>query len=145
AGDEARHVPADDRLAEDDAAEDVADGAVRRLPHLLQVELLDAGFVGGDGGAFDADAVRLDRLGGLDGDLVPGLVAVLDAEVEIEEVDVEMAPDQLVADEVPDDPGHLVAVEFDNRVGNLYLRHLKPRVGKNGRKKAAPQGKDEAL
>ncbi len=31
---QARHVLADDRLAEDGAAEDVADGAVGRLPHL---------------------------------------------------------------------------------------------------------------
>ena len=56
AGDEARDVAADDRLAEDDAAEDVADGAVRRLPHLLEAELLDAALVGGDRGALHADA-----------------------------------------------------------------------------------------
>src|SRR4029077_7037545 len=34
------HVLADDRLAEDHPAQDVADGAIRRLPHLLKVELL---------------------------------------------------------------------------------------------------------
>src|SRR4029077_10138041 len=51
-----RHVLADDRLAEDAAAEDVADGAVRRLPHLLQGKLLHPRLVRGDGGAFDADA-----------------------------------------------------------------------------------------
>ena len=45
AGNQARHVLADDRLAEDHAAQDVADGAVGRLPHLLQVEFLHAGFV----------------------------------------------------------------------------------------------------
>jgi hypothetical protein len=39
---QARHVLADDRLAEDHAAQDVADGAVGRLPHLLQAEFLDA-------------------------------------------------------------------------------------------------------
>jgi hypothetical protein len=49
----------DDRLAEDDAAEDVADRAVGRLPHLLEAELLDARLVGRDGGALDADAVTL--------------------------------------------------------------------------------------
>ena len=32
----------DDRLTEDGAAEDVADGAVRRAPHFLQAELFDA-------------------------------------------------------------------------------------------------------
>ncbi len=40
---EARHVLADDRLAEDRAAQDVADGAVRRAPHLLEVEFLRRG------------------------------------------------------------------------------------------------------
>ena len=64
-----------------------------------------------------------DRLGGFDRNAVLGLVAVLNAEVEIEEVDVEIRPDQLVLDQLPDDPGHLVAVEFDNRVGDLDLGH----------------------
>ena len=78
---------------------------------------------GRDGGAFDADADPLDRLGRLDRDLVLGLVAVLDAEVEIEEVDVEIGQDQLVLDELPDDAGHLVAVDLDDGIGDLDLLH----------------------
>ena len=132
AGHEARHVLADDRLAEDDAAEDVADRAVGRLPHLLELEFFDARFVGRDGRAFDADAVLLDRVGGVDGDLVVGRVAVLDAEVEVFEVDVEIGMDQLVLDELPDDAGHLVAVEFDDGVVHLDLRHCMPRSGVGG-------------
>ena len=120
---QARHVAADDRLAEDDAAEDVADGAVRRLPHLLQAELLHPRLVGRDGGALDADAVLLDRLRRVDRHLVVGRVAVLDAEVEIEELDVEIGVDQLVLDELPDDAGHLVAVELDDRVLHLDPLH----------------------
>ena len=54
---QARHVLDDDRCAEDGAAQDVSDGAVRRQPHLLEVELLDAGLVGGDRRALHADAV----------------------------------------------------------------------------------------
>ena len=96
---QARHVLADDRLAEDDAAEDVADRAVRRLPHLLQLEFLDALLVGRDRRAFDADAVLLDGVGGVDRHLVVGRVAVLDAEVVIVQVDVEIGMDQLVLDE----------------------------------------------
>src|SRR5262249_45834493 len=70
-----------------------------------------------------ADAVLLDRLGGIDRDLVVGLVALLHAKVVVEKIDVEIRMDQLVLDVVPDDPGHLVAVELDDRVGNLDLRH----------------------
>src|SRR5206468_3060984 len=119
-----RHVGHDDRLAEDDPAEDVADRPVRGAPHLLEAELLDPGLVRRDGGALDADAVLLDRVGGVDGDLVVGLVALLDAQVVVLEVDVEVREDQLVLDELPDDPGHLVAVELDDGALDLDLAHV---------------------
>ena len=63
------------------------------------MELFDPRLVRGDGGAFDADADGLDRLGGVDRDLVVGRVAVLDREVEVLEVDVQIGMDELVADE----------------------------------------------
>ena len=129
AGHEARDVGDDDRLAEDHAAEDVADRAVRALPHLLEAELLDARLVGGDRGALDADAVLLDGVGRVDRDLVVGRVAVLDAEVVVLEVDVEVGVDQAVLDELPDDAGHLVAVELDDRSLDLDLvDHVFPSV-----------------
>lgn len=46
---------------------------------LLQLELLDTSLIWGDGGTLDADTVLLDSLGGLDGDLVIGLITVLQA------------------------------------------------------------------
>ncbi len=119
AGHQPRHVLADDRLAEDDAAEDVADRAVRALPHFLEIEFLHPRLVGRDGRAFDADAAGLDRLGGVDRHLVVGRVAMFDAEVEILQLDVEIGVDQLVADELPDDARHLVAVEFDDWIRRL--------------------------
>ena len=108
---------------EDHAAEDVADRAVGRAPHLLEAELLDALLVGRDRGALDADAVLLDGVRRVDRHLVVGGVAVLDAEVVVLEVDVEIGVDQLLLDERPDDPGHLVAVELHHRVVDLDLRH----------------------
>ena len=93
-------------------------------PHFLEIEFLHPRFVGRDGRAFDADADGLDRLGGIDRHLVVGRVAVLDREIEILEVDVEIGMDQLVPDQVPDDARHLVAVEFDDRIGDLDLGHL---------------------
>ena len=59
------------------------------------------------------------------GDLVVGLVALLDREIEIDEVEVEIGVDQLVLDELPDDPGHLVAVHLDDGIGHLDLRHVR--------------------
>ena len=118
-----RHVLADDRLAEDDAAQDVADGAVGRAVHVLEVEFLHPRFVRGDGGALDPDADLLDRFGGVDGDLVAGLVALLNAEVVIEQLDVEIGMDQLLLDELPDDAGHLVAVHLDDRIRHFDFRH----------------------
>jgi len=56
--------------------------AVRRLPHLLEAELLHPRLVRGDGRAFDADAALLDGVGSVDGHLVFGSVAVLDGKIE---------------------------------------------------------------
>ena len=116
---QARHVGADDRLAEDGAVEDVAYGAVGAAPHLLELELGDARLVRRDGRALHADAVGLDRVGRVHRDLVVGLVAILDAQVVVLQVDVEIGEDQLLLYEAPDDPGHFVAVELDD--GLLHL------------------------
>lgn len=45
---------------------------------LFQLELLDTGLIRSDGGALDTDTILLDGLSGLDGDLVIGLVTVLE-------------------------------------------------------------------
>lgn len=46
-------------------------------PHLLKSKLLDAGLIGGDGGALDTDRVLKDGRSGVLSDLVVGLVTVL--------------------------------------------------------------------
>ena len=106
----------DNGFAEDGATEDVADCAIGGEPHFLKVEFLDASFVGGDGGAFDADAVFLDGFCGFDGDGVVGGIAVGETEVEVFEGDVEIWVDEFAFDVGPDDAGHFVAIEFDDGV-----------------------------
>ncbi len=123
ARDDPRHVVDHDRLAENGAAQDVADRAVGRFPHLLEAEFLDPRLVRRDRGAFDADAMLPDRVGGLDRDLVLGRVAAFDAEIVIDQVHVEIREDQPLADPLPDDPRHLVAIQFDDRILHLDLRH----------------------
>src|SRR5262249_21703094 len=82
-----------DRLAEHDAAEDVADRAVRRAPHLLQAELGDPGLVRSDRRAFGANGQALDGVGRVDGDLVVGGVAILYRKVVIMQIDIEVWQD----------------------------------------------------
>jgi hypothetical protein len=65
-----RDILADDRLAENRTADDIAQRTVRRLVHPPEVEFLDARLVGRDAGAFDPDAVLQDRVGGIDRNLV---------------------------------------------------------------------------
>ena len=124
AGHEPRDIADDDRLAEDHAPENVADGAVGALPHLLELEFLNPGLVRGDRGALHAHAMFLDRMSRIDCDLIPGGVAVGDREVVILKIDVEVGENELVLDELPDDPRHLVAIEFHNRPQNLDLAGL---------------------
>jgi hypothetical protein len=96
---------------------------LRIVPHLLQPELRHPGLVRGDRGALHADTVPLDGVRRVDGHLVVGLIAVLDRQVVVLELHLEVRQDQLLPDLLPDDPGHLVAVELHDRVVDLNFRH----------------------
>jgi len=72
--------------------------------------------------------VLLDGVGGVDRHLVVGGIAVLDRKIVIFDVEIEIGQDQLILDQLPDDAGHLVAVEIDDRVGYLDLLHGLPLV-----------------
>ena len=119
----ARHVLADDRLAENCAAKDVADRAIGRLPHLLEAEFLHARLVRRNGRALHGHAIFLGGFSRINRDLVVGLVAALDREIVIFQVNVEIGMDQLILDKLPDDAGHLVAVHFNDGIGDLDLAH----------------------
>ena len=59
-----------DGFTEDSTAEDIPNGSIGTLPHLLEVEFLDTRFIGGNGGAFDTDVVLLDGFSRFDRYLV---------------------------------------------------------------------------
>ena len=89
-------------------------------------EFLHPGLVGGDGGAFDAHPLPLDRIGGVDGHLIGGGIPVLDTQIVVFKIDIQIWQDQPLLDERPDDPRHLVAVELDNLARNLNPAHGHP-------------------
>ena len=74
AWDETRNIIDDDGLTEDNAAENVADRAIRAAPHFLQAELFDPCFVWRDGRTFHSNAILLGRVCRIDCDLVVCLV-----------------------------------------------------------------------
>ena len=95
---------------------------------LLQVELLDSCFIRGDGRTLDSDRVLLDGLSGIDGDLIVGLVTVLESQIIVLEVNVEVRVDEFVLDVLPDHAGHLISVELNDRILDLDLG----RAGRHG-------------
>src|SRR5215469_2175475 len=122
-GHQPRHVLTDDGLPKDHAAQDIADRTIGRTPHFLEVELLHAGLIWRDGRAFHPDTHLFDGFGRLNRDLVIGGIAVGDAEIKIAQLDVEIGKDERILDGLPDDPGHFIAVELDDRIRNLDLCH----------------------
>ena len=118
-----RHIPADDRFTEDRAAQNIADGPVRRFPHLLEIEFFHPRFIRRDSGTFNTYAMASDRHRRVDRNLIVGFVALLDAEIVIFELDLEIRQNQFLLNELPDHAGHLVAVEFDHGIRDLDFGH----------------------
>ena len=119
AWDESRDIFADDGFSEDGSVEDSPDSAVGGFPHFFQLELLNSLFVGSDGSALDSYFMFQDGVSGVDSDLVVGLVSVFDAQIVVLEVDVNVGQDEPVSDPLPDDPCHLVTVEFNDSILDL--------------------------
>ena len=123
AGHKSGNVFADDRLAEDYTAKNVADRPVGAAPHFLETELFHARLIRRDGCALDADTVFFDRFGAVDGDLIVGCVAGFHTKVVVFQIYVQIRQDQFLFDEIPDTPGHFVAIELDNGVVHFDLCH----------------------
>jgi hypothetical protein len=119
--DQSWNVLDENGFSEHGSVEVVSDGSVGALPHLLQFEFLNSSLIGGDGGALDSHLALLDGSGGIEGHLVIGLVSVLDTEIEVVDLEVEERMDEIVLDELPEDPGHLVTVMLSDSALHLDL------------------------
>ena len=105
------------------AAQNVADGAVRRLPHFFQTKFFDAGFIRRDRRAFYADAIFTNGIGAINCNLVVGRIARLNAKVIIFQINIQIGQNQPFTDPFPDDPGHFIAIQFDDGVFHLDFCH----------------------
>ena len=123
---QARNVRDDDRLAEDNSTEDVADGSIRGLPHFFETEFFNAGFIRSNGCALNANTVLQNGMSRIDGHLIICGITILNAQVVVLKIYIEIGQDQLLLNELPNNAGHLIAIELDNGSSYLYLRHNFP-------------------
>ena len=116
---QARHVRANNRFAKNSAVENIANGAVGRLPHLLEIEFLDARFIRRNRCALHGDTVLLGRHRRIDRHLIVGRIAMFHAQIVVLKIDIKIRKDKFLANHLPDDAGHFIAIHFDD--GVLYL------------------------
>lgn len=89
----------------------------------MEVELLNTGFIGGDGSTLNTYVASLNGLSSLDGYLVIGGITVLDRQVEVLDGNIDEGSNEFILDNFPDDTSHLVTVHLDNWINNLNLLH----------------------
>ena len=116
-----------DGRTENRSVQDRPDRSVGALPHLLQIVLLHAGRVGGNGGALDCDAVLLCGFRGIHRYLIICGVSVLQAQIIILCLQVDEGSQKLVLDHLPENSGHLISVHLHQRGFHLnFIHHFPP-------------------
>jgi hypothetical protein len=126
--DQSGDVLDDDRLPENGSIQNVSDGSIGTFPHLFEFKLFDSGFVWSDGCALDSDFTFLNGFSSIDCDLIVGLITVFDAKIKVLNGKVQEGKDEFIFDGFPDDPGHLIAIKFDDWIGNFDFRKLHEKV-----------------
>lgn len=116
-----RNIIDDDGLSEDGTVENVSDGAVWTLPHLLQVKLLDSALVWGDGSALDSNLMLLGSLGAVDRNLIVSCVTRSHRQVIVLCLEVDIRVDVSLLDPLPDDTSHLITINIDDWLSDLDL------------------------
>jgi hypothetical protein len=96
---------------------------------LLETEFFHAVFIRSDGSALNTYTILFDSIRGINGNLVIGLVAVFDTEIEIFNVQFQIRKYQFIFDKLPDESSSttglatlifcvMSAVEFKNNGQN---------------------------
>ena len=114
----------EDGRAEDRTVQNAADGPVRALIELLELILLHALGIGGDGGALDGDAVFLRGKRGVHGDLIVRLITGADVQVKILLLEIHKGLHKLALDLLPQDAGHFVPIHLHDGRCHLYFFHV---------------------
>jgi len=122
-GTSARHVAADDRLAEDGSAQDVADRPVGDFHIFFSLNSSTRASSGVIGRAFDADSYFRIAVSRNRSSPCRRCGPALPCQIVIMQIDIEIGQDQLVPDRLPDHARHFVAIELDNGFQHLDLRH----------------------
>lgn len=121
AGHEAGDVLDNNGLTEDSAVEDVTDGTVGASPHLLEAELFDAISIGGNGSTLDTDLGALHSFSAINGNLIVGLITLLNGKIVVLSFEVKVGVDVLILDPLPDDASHLITIHIDDGLSDVHL------------------------
>src|SRR5690606_1060666 len=115
-----------DWLSKHSTVKDISDGSVWRFPHLLEIKLFYTLLIRSDGSAFDTYAVFFNGIGGIYSHLVIGSIAVLNAKVIIFNVHIYIWKNKFILNKLPNNSGHLISVQFNNRIGYFnFCTHIK--------------------
>ncbi len=99
----------------------VSNGAIRALPHLFEVELLNTRFIWCNGGTFNSHPILFDGICSINGNLVIGFISVFYPQIVIFDIQFEIGKNQFILDEFPNNSGHFISIEFNHRVVYFYL------------------------
>ena len=112
-----------DRSTEHGTVHDATDCTVRTFPHLVELILVHALGIRGNGSTLHGYTIFLGSLGRIDGYLVIGLVAIRQTQVVILRFQVNERKNQFILDHLPEDSCHLITVHLYQWSRHLNLFH----------------------
>ena len=91
---------------------------------MFEFKLLDSGLIWGDGSTLDSNFTFFDCFGSIKGNLIVGLITMLDSKVEVLDGEMKEGENEIIFDGFPDDSGHLITIEFDDGIRDMDFRKL---------------------